>query len=156
MSVVNIHVPQDRVYVRDAPYAWLPAVVEEVNVDRILVRIELPNQWNKTTIPSKDGVENDSFHHQKRWIKLDDYCNHRLPFQNPRICRDMAELEHIHEAEILYQIKERHCVNEMPYTRVGDIIVATNPCRWIHSLYSVSKQHFYFEHFAQSPVSRGE
>ena len=39
---------------------------------------------------------------------------------------DMADLVHLHGAAVLYNIKDRHS-RRMPYTRVGDIIVAVNP-----------------------------
>jgi myosin heavy subunit len=137
--------PGDRVYVRDAHYEWLPAVVEEVHEDddQVLVRIDLPKDWKTTTLLQP----NDAY--KKRWISLKDYDDHVLPVQNSIQCRDMAELTHLHEAEILYQIKQRHCVADKPYTRVGDMMVAMNPCRWIHSLYTVEQQNFYFEHFAK-------
>jgi hypothetical protein len=54
----------------------------------------------------------------------------------------MAELPHLHEAAILYQVKERH-VLEKPYTRVGEIVVAINPCQWIEGLYSKEEQEKY-------------
>jgi myosin heavy subunit len=140
-----MHTPGDHVYVRDTHYEWLPAVVEEVHEenDQVLVRIDLPKDWKTTTLLHP----NDAY--KKRWISLQDYNDHVLPLQNSIQCRDMAELTHLHEAEILYQVKQRHCVADKPYTRVGDIMVAMNPCRWIHSLYSVEQQNFYFEHFGK-------
>lgn len=155
---------EDRVYVRDEQFEWLPAVVLELQEDQALVRIDLPRNWHKTTlVPVESGgnanapatrmdaaPNNNSLDKQERWVQLKDYCNHHLPLQNARICRDMAELEHLHEAEILYQIKERHCIMEKPYTRVGEMIVAVNPCRWIPNLYSVERQQFYSDNFAQA------
>jgi myosin heavy subunit len=148
---------EDRVYVRDDQFEWLPAVVLEVEDDRVLVRIELPDDWNKTTcvpergdttgVPHSQLSNNDN---EVRWVLLKDYYNHRLPLQNARLCRDIAELEHLHEAAILYQIKERHCNFDKPYTRVGEIIVAVNPCQWMHGLYSAERQQFYFENLTKA------
>ena len=166
----------ERVFVRDQQYEWLPAVVQEVEEDRVLVRIELPKDWNKTTVEievdprEKEGGDDDApipplLDQQLRWVELRDYFNHRLPLQNSEItehttCRggDMAELKHVHEAALLYQVKERHCKLERPYTRVGgDILVAVNPCHWIPGLYSRDQQRFYFEKFgkAQQPTTSG-
>jgi len=166
----------DRVYVRDELYEWIPAVVQEVEEDRVLVRIELPNDWDKTTIDiavdprENEGGDDDApipppLHQQLRWVELRDYYNHRLPLQNNEStehtpCRggDMAELKHVHEAALLYQVKERHCNLERPYTRVGgDILVAVNPCQWIPGLYSRDQQRFYFEKFgkAKQPAASG-
>eukprot|EP00957_Ditylum_brightwellii_P187891 14306152-Ditylum_brightwellii.AAC.1 len=57
---------------------------------------------------------------------------------------DMADLPFLHEAAILYNLRERHG-NGIPYTRVGDIVVAMNPFQWIDGLYSQEKQAFYSE-----------
>ena len=38
----------------------------------------------------------------------------------------MADLPHIHEAAVLYNLKD-HPGDRAPYTRVGDIVVAVNP-----------------------------
>lgn len=59
--------------------------------------------------------------------------------------RDMADLSYLHEAAILYNLKLRHA-NRLPYTRVGDIVVAVNPFLWINGLYSSKKQAIYAQH----------
>jgi myosin heavy subunit len=59
--------------------------------------------------------------------------------------RDMADLAYLHEAAILYNLKLRHA-DKLPYTRVGDIVVAVNPFQWINGLYSSRKQALYASH----------
>ena len=59
--------------------------------------------------------------------------------------RDMADLAYLHEAAILYNLKLRHA-KSLPYTRVGDIVVAVNPFQWIDGLYSSQKQALYAQH----------
>lgn len=59
--------------------------------------------------------------------------------------RDMADLAYLHEAAILYNLKLRHA-KSLPYTRVGDIVVAVNPFKWINGLYSSEKQALYAQH----------
>ena len=59
--------------------------------------------------------------------------------------RDMADLHFLHEAAILYNLKQRHG-NKLPYTRVGDIVVAVNPFQWIDGMYSSEKQAMYAKH----------
>lgn len=87
----------------------------------------------------------------ERTVRLADYPNGQLPLQNvDRRGRligksDMADLPNLHEAAILYNLKERHG-RGVPYTRVGDIVVAMNPFRWIDGLYSSDKRNFYSEH----------
>ena len=96
-------------------------------------------------------------------IVLQDYPNGLLPIQNierqsRRLsrsvnkndntsdllidARDMADLPFLHEAAVLYNIKLRN-KKMMPYTRVGDIMVAVNPFLWIEGLYSDENQALY-------------
>lgn len=148
----------DRVYVRDAAFAWLPAVILEVENDRVRVLIDLPHNWNETTTTTTENLSSlRGFHDgSDKWVWMREYFSHRLPLRGNRVCRDMAELDHLHEAEILYQIKHRHCVEGKPYTRVvGDIIVAVNPCRWIPELYSDEIQKNYMDNFGNAYVQYG-
>jgi hypothetical protein len=142
--------PSKRVYVRDEQYGWLPAIIVEVNGSSdVLVRIDLPSNWNETTVYTKIKKK-----HMERWINLNSYHNHHLPLQNEEMVRDIAELPHLHEAAILYQIKERF-VQLKPYTRVGQIIVAVNPCQWISELYTKEQQQLYAKHFMWQGKKRG-
>ena len=71
---------------------------------------------------------------QVRTVRLSDYPNAELPLQNVdgsgRLLgkSDMADLPSLHEAAVLYNLKDRHG-RGVPYTRVGDIVVAMNPFR---------------------------
>lgn len=92
-----------------------------------------------------------------RTIHYEDYHNGELPVQNIgrsvygknttasmslMNAHDMADLYFLHEAAILYNLKLRHG-RMMPYTRVGDIMVAVNPFQWIDGLYSRKNQALY-------------
>jgi len=141
----------EQVYVQDNVYAWLPALVLETEADRVLVQIDLPDDWNQTTeMNGKDakkrGPKNKLAKPEERWINLDDYKDRQLPMKNEKTARDMADLMHLHEAAILYQTKQRHLAKK-PYTRVGEIVVAVNPCKWIDGLYSEDEQFFYAKNF---------
>lgn len=133
----------DRVFVKDATFAWLPATIVCCEKDRVLVETGLSSDFLETT----EGVDGASFQEQ-RWINLDDYRDRVLPLQNEvnGSTRDCADLPHLHEAAILYQIKERHG-KEKPYTRVGEIVVAVNPCKWIKDLYSLTLSKLYAKSF---------
>jgi len=48
-----------------------------------------------------------------------------------------VELPFLHEAAILYNLKKRHLDN-FPYTRTGDIIIAVNPFQWFTKIYTES------------------
>lgn len=133
----------DRVYVKDATFAWLPATIAATESDRVLVNVDLPSNWEVTTERAQSTNEK-----KQRWVDLDDYRDRILPMQNDRerSTRDCADLPHLHEAAILYQIKERHR-SQRPYTRVGEIVVAVNPCEWIKGLYSVNQGILYAKNF---------
>lgn len=100
-----------------------------------------------------------------RTIELREYPNGALPIQNVDLrqnrrmsrnndnrknnashllvnARDMADLPFLHEAAVLYNLKLRN-KRKMPYTRVGDIMVAMNPFQWIEELYSSENQALY-------------
>jgi myosin-5 len=132
----------DPVYVRDDSYAWLPARVLQIrNPDhhQVLVRVDLPANWDRTTVVFPKDINTDTESHldgREVWIDLTSYTNHQLPRRNADnvVARDMAELQFLHEAAVLYQIKARHA-SQRPYTRVGDIVVAVNPYTWIEGLY---------------------
>jgi myosin-5 len=132
----------ENVYIRDEMYGWLPAVITELDVenDRALVETKLPSSWKKHTVLVNEDSE-DTFNQQK-WVTLSDYPRHKLPRRSDIIVRDMADIPHLHEATMLYQIKERHA-QQKPYTRVGEIVVAVNPCQWISDLYSEETQKAY-------------
>jgi len=99
----------------------------------------------------------------RRTVQLGDYPCGELPLQNVdrrgRLVQkaDMASLPFLHEAAILYNLKERHA-RGIPYTRVGDIVVAMNPFRWIDGLYSDETRNFYSQRliWSASPSRDGK
>lgn len=138
----------EKVYIKDDDYEWLPATVTETNPewsDRIKVVIALPDDWMDGTLHESDKKAME-INKEERWVNLNDYKDRSLPLQNDTEARDMADLRHLHEAAILYQTKQRHLAKK-PYTRVGEIIIAMNPCQWISDLYSKEQQHLYAKNF---------
>jgi myosin-5 len=134
----------DDVYVRDDRFEWLPATILELNKesDSALVQIKIPSNWKLTTVLDGGASSRDTKTNDQRWVSLNDYFNDKLPLRGHQIVRDMADLPHLHEASILYQVKERHA-QQKPYFRVGEIVVAVNPCQWIADLYSIENQRAY-------------
>jgi hypothetical protein len=118
---------KDKVYVKDEIFGWLPgAIIEIDNVfHRVLVCIHLPKDWDETTTScagrgSIAATNYEELNLQKRWVYLRDYYNRILPMQNVCNSRNtntfisIGDLQHINEAEILYQIKSRYsylCAN---------------------------------------------
>lgn len=134
------------VFVKDPNFVWLPAtVIETDGSDRVKVQICLTPGWGEST-STRTNSKRSKLDKSERWIDLNDYHNHQLPIQNSKSVRDIAELPHLHAPAILYQIRARHAA-EKPYTRVGEIIIAVNPCRWIEGLYNEELQRLYAKRF---------
>jgi len=99
-----------------------------------------------TNTKSNKGIE--------RTINVNDYPNGEWLLQNIEKnnsdklinARDMSDLPFLHEAAILYNLKLRNA-KKLPYTRVGDIMVAVNPYQWIDGLYNFEKQVLYAQEF---------
>jgi len=85
-------------------------------------------------------------------VNLSDYPKQTLPLMEvdlngtPITHMDMTNIPYLHEASILYNLKERYEGRDgVPYTRTGDIIIAINPYRWIKGLYAQAAREFYAE-----------
>jgi myosin heavy subunit len=151
-----------KVYIRDQAYAWLPASIVSFEEDKAVVKIDLPRNWHSSTVLCQDssieeledalvaggGSRNEEKRSNKepnalRVVPLELYPNGQLPLQNKNGHRsDMASLPHLHEAAMLYNLKDRNMIGK-PYTRVRDVLVAVNPFRRIEKLYSKEMQRFY-------------
>ena len=161
------------VFVRDPMYNWIPGRIMDDDIDAtdenkhcnidiskkesITLKIDLGESWMDTTVT-------DSKYKIKPIQKIDlsEYAGNVLPLQNrdgktgqPVSKSDLADLEHLHEAAMLYNLKERN-VLKVPYLRVGDIIIATNPFMWIDGLYSIQKQNFYADRLIWSRAPKKE
>ena len=66
-------------------------------------------------------------------------CHQRFPFD---FTSDSSRHFIPVQAAILYNLKKRH-MNEKPYTRTGDIVLAVNPYQWYDDLYTEKKRSYY-------------
>jgi hypothetical protein len=153
------------VYINDDVFGWLPGTVLETHDEFAFVSIDMPSNWSESTAVHGDDtdrtfgthktvrLEKDTMdrivnehmvpQHSIRRVMWKDYKDGILPSQNDQVAKpDMGDLEHLHEAAILFNLKERHFMSK-PYTRVGDIIVAMNPFNWIDDLYTTQTQEKY-------------
>lgn len=68
-----------------------------------------------------------------------------LPLQNvdaggnAMVLADMVELPSLTEPAILSNLMARH-VKQLPYTKIGDIIIAMNPFMWVEGMYTSEKR----------------
>ncbi|KAG7353100.1 myosin head motor domain containing protein [Nitzschia inconspicua] len=167
-----------KVYIRDEQFCWLPATVLEYKKHSALVALDLPATWEKSTFTrnQKDlsNVFNDIHPSLKkvphseldilvseygvpanmlRQVIYNDYEKGDLPKQNAQGSgkRNMEDLFHQHPPAILYNLKERHYLQQ-PYTRVGDIMIAMNPFVWIDELYHHETRDLYSRHLIWNAI----
>jgi len=50
----------------------------------------------------------------------------------------------------MYNLKLRH-INDKPYTRTGDIVIAVNPYQWFDDLYTEKKRNYYSNRLVWEP-----
>mmetsp|Transcript_5567 Transcript_5567/g.6162 ORF Transcript_5567/g.6162 Transcript_5567/m.6162 type:complete len:1417 (-) Transcript_5567:19-4269(-) len=147
----DIYQHSNFVYVLDPEHSWIPALVKERKSN--IVHLSVPQYKNEQAIQC-DGGRTAARGFRTETIDLNDtqnrikYRNQHLPLQNVdnegdlQIVDDMVDLPFLHEAAILYNLKARH-VQSLPYSRTGDIILACNPYKWFHHLYSNEERNRY-------------
>ncbi|CAJ1968786.1 unnamed protein product [Cylindrotheca closterium] len=134
-------------YVLDPIDSWIPCQVVERKTSTEVV-VSIPQYRNQQAIKCDGG--RSALRKKNKIIDVSKYSNQALPLQNVdedgrlKQVEDMVDLPYLHEAAILYNLKERH-IKSLPYTRTGDIVLACNPYQWFHDLYSW-KQHQQYAH----------
>lgn len=131
------------VYVFDKELAWLPARLVSQEGDSAVVSI--PTYADEGSILTDGGKGAKSWREEK--ISLKNYPGKQLPLQNLKggklvMVQDMVDLPFLHEAAILYNLKDRH-TRAFPYTRTGDIVIAVNPYQWLTDIYTEEVQKKY-------------
>jgi myosin heavy subunit len=121
---------------KDYPHRELP--LQNIERPRTRRRSSVRGLMTPTTIDHSNGFNRSSTNGRNK-------KNSKVPSPTLVNARDMADLSFLHEAAILYNLKLRHA-KRLPYTRVGDIVVAVNPFQWIDGLYSLEKQAIYAQH----------
>lgn len=115
------------VYIQDKKHAWVAATQISSTSDEATVKL---------------GNE------ETRKVKLSSYKDGNLPLQNVNenghliVMEDLCDLPFLHEPAILFNIRARH-EEKLPYTRVGEIVIACNPFQWIEGLYSDETRNYY-------------
>lgn len=123
-----------RCYIPDTDAAWLPVYVEEVDEQKGLVTVRIQRTKDQDDGPTDHDDTDRSG--ERRVVAIDV----GFPPQNAQLSRsptgldNMIELNHLHEAAILRNLKKRFRAR-MPYTYTGDICLAVNPYQWLDELY---------------------
>jgi myosin heavy subunit len=141
---------QSGVYVKDKTYGWLPAQISTRNESSATVLVSIPqHEYASSTQVTKE----------ERTVQFNEYEDETLPLQNVlgsgslMVVADMCDLPSLHEAAILYNLKERHEQKE-PYTRVGDIVIAMNPFQVSLDLSYAYDMHMHIIHVVQQYSTR--
>lgn len=125
------------VFLKDPEYAWIPAKL--IRSSGNVADVEIPEYKDEQSTICDGGRTASKMIDAE--VDLSDYNQGVLPMQNVnengtmKVYPDMVELPFLHEAAILYNLKKRHLDN-FPYTRTGDIIIAVNPFQWFTSIYT--------------------
>jgi len=134
------------VYIKSSENAWVPALQLKTYNGKAIVAV--PRYKTEQEMLECGEKSRNYKYHNNQIIDLKDYNNGVLPMQNvdsSGMLEDFMELKDLpfmHEPAILYNLKLRH-TREKPYTRAGDIVMAVNPYKWLHELYTEEKRCYY-------------
>lgn len=133
----------NHVYVQSKDHGWIPARLLESSNDTATVSIGVyKSQQDMITEAGSTSKKTLAT------VELKEYPNQSLPLQNVdddgklKAVADLVDLDFLHEAAILYNLKSRH-KRSKPYTRTGELIIAVNPFQWFHKLYSEEQRMHY-------------
>jgi myosin-5 len=132
------------VFIRDPEYAWIPAIKDTSNDKTAQVRV--PQYASEQATICDGGATAKGWEDEE--VALKEYNRGVLPMQNVdgngylKSYPDMVNLPFLHEAGLLYNLKERHGSGK-PYTRTGDIIIAVNPFQWFTEIYTEKVRNRY-------------
>ena len=121
-----------QLYIPDDNFAWIPATVQhDVSSNATFMTVKITSTHNNNNEHDDNDVDNNGHsrqHPEERQVRLASFLKHHtigheyfFPLQNNNNKGnkgDMTQLQYIHEAAILYNIKERF-ERRLPYTRVG-------------------------------------
>jgi myosin-5 len=127
------------VFVKNEDHAWLPARILEQTEDEAIVQV----------YDLEDGKPRPG----TTTVQLKDYPpQNALPLQNVNEHSDLIDLPFLHEPGILYNLRTRF-LNDKPYTRTGDILIAVNPYQWLSKIYTTQNRKLYTPETTYDPYS---
>ncbi|RHY40306.1 hypothetical protein DYB38_004798, partial [Aphanomyces astaci] len=122
-----------RVYIADSKVSWIAAEILRSNGNTIDVQT-FPD-------PSEENLDDHPQTPTQRTVAKDSVClQNALPDEG---CEDMVNLNYLHEAAILYNLKARFH-GGLPYTYTGPICIAVNPYTWL-DIYNPTVQDQYLD-----------
>ncbi|RHY33125.1 hypothetical protein DYB32_001959, partial [Aphanomyces invadans] len=121
------------VYIADSKVSWIAAEILRSDDNSVEVQT-FPD-------PSEEDMDDHPQTLSQRTVPKASVClQNELPQEG---CEDMVNLNYLHEAAILYNLKARfHC--GLPYTYTGPICIAVNPYKWL-DIYNPTIQEQYLD-----------
>ncbi|KAH9127251.1 hypothetical protein AeMF1_002429 [Aphanomyces euteiches] len=122
-----------KIYIPDPKVSWIAAEILKTEGDMVEVQT-FPD-------PTEESVDDHPQQPTRRTVpKSSMSLQNSLPEDG---CEDMVNLNYLHEAAILYNLKDRfHC--GLPYTYTGPICIAVNPYKWL-DIYNTATQELYLD-----------
>ncbi|ETW06453.1 hypothetical protein H310_02709 [Aphanomyces invadans] len=122
-----------KVYIADSKVSWIAAEILRSDDNSVEVQT-FPD-------PSEEDMDDHPQTLSQRTVPKASVClQNELPQEG---CEDMVNLNYLHEAAILYNLKARfHC--GLPYTYTGPICIAVNPYKWL-DIYNPTIQEQYLD-----------
>jgi hypothetical protein len=135
-----------RIYVRDELYQWLPATLLTVEKDRVCIEVD----WLEcATCPEERfGAGTTNIPKEVKWLDVHDFQANSLPRGNTTDadCGDIARLDVVNEAEIMYYLMRRFLANKM-FARCCDQLLVLHPLTLSSSFCTDDTKTKYFDHY---------
>ena len=140
------------VFIKDGDTQWVPAEIISFQelADRNMVEVVLSPDPEDVTSSNAWAITS---------VDLSTYPNQTLPLQEVDeygrrvVHADLTDMQYLHEAGILYNLKDRYCGGDQchPYTRAGSVVIAMNPYEWIDGMYDSEMKQYYADRLVWRP-----
>ena len=151
------------VYIRDEEHGWIPAILqsESSSSDKSEMTRNISSPSRDTSnVKTKQKCDSNGKSNAKVWRKTRNKPKPKSTKTTETLLQcvddngnlvtvdDLRDLPYLHEASILYNLKERYERQNKIYTRAHDrVLIAINPYQWIEGMYAEETRILYAEHF---------
>jgi myosin-5 len=138
------------VFVRSEEHVWLPARIVEQTDEEAVVQVFDLDPDGRLQMKTNTNTKRE----QVRVCLADYPPQNALPLKNVNEYGDMIDLPFLHEPGILYNLRTRF-LDDKPYTRTGDILIAVNPYQWLSHTYTTEIRKNYMPDATYDPAAPG-
>mmetsp|Transcript_50054 Transcript_50054/g.64134 ORF Transcript_50054/g.64134 Transcript_50054/m.64134 type:complete len:1151 (-) Transcript_50054:283-3735(-) len=144
-----------KIFIPDANEEWLPALQESRDGDKVNVKLVIePDQLQ---LEGNPGVNDHILENVGGTSKVckPDIKGGGFPLRDDTVFTnegvlDMTNLNYLHEAAILYNLRTRFFAAR-PYTYTGDICIAVNPYQWLDIYTEKLRKEYYVMNRTELP-----